>query len=47
MLREYASIINDQSDSGVIEKVVELERREKVHIYLTKLLFGKRPQRPR
>ena len=30
MLREYASIINDQSDSGVIEKVVELERGEKV-----------------
>ena len=31
MLREYASIINDQLDSGVIEKVVELERGEKVH----------------
>ena len=31
VLREYASIINDQLDSGVIEKVVELERGEKVH----------------
>ena len=31
VLREYASIINDQLDSGVIEKVVELEMGEKVH----------------
>ena len=31
VLREYASIINDQLDSGVIEKVVELDRGEKVH----------------
>lgn len=31
VLREYASIINDQLDSGVIEKVVELETGEKVH----------------
>lgn len=31
VLREYVSIINDQLDSGVIEKVVELERGEKVH----------------
>ena len=36
MLREYASIINDQLDSGVIEKVVELERgRLECTIYLT------------
>ena len=31
VLREYASIINDQLDSGVIEKVVELESGEKEH----------------
>ena len=31
VLRKYASIINDQLDSSVIEKVVELERGEKVH----------------
>ena len=31
VLREYESIINDQLDSSVIEKVVELETGEKVH----------------
>ena len=31
VLREYASIINDQLETGVIERVVELEKAEKVH----------------
>ena len=31
VLREYASIIDDQLEKGVIERVVELERAEKVY----------------
>lgn len=50
VLWEYTSIINDQLDRGVIEKVVELEKGGgggKCTIYLIKLLFGKRPQQRR
>ena len=31
VLREYASIISDQLETGVIERVVELEKAEKEH----------------
>ena len=31
VLREYASIIDDQLEKGVIERVVELEKVERVH----------------
>ena len=50
VLWEYTSIINDQLDRGVIEKVVELEKGGgggKCTIYHINLLFGKRPQQRR